>query len=168
LLRFDACSFTPGRTSAAWVVSTTVFLLIVALLRIVGPQALAKMSGYDVVATITLGSIIAAVSVTRNVSVSEGVAALVTLLLLQEAIRWFQSRYLTVHHLVRQPPRVMLWAGVLLEDRLRENSVSAEEIRAAVRKAGLRSLSDARWSCSRTMANGPSSQRPTGRATIRR
>jgi uncharacterized membrane protein YcaP (DUF421 family) len=150
------------------VVSTTVFLLIVALLRIVGPQALAKMSGYDVVVTITLGSIIAAVSVTRNVSVSEGVAALVTLLLLQEAIRWFQSRYLTVHHLVRQPPRVMLWAGVLLEDRLRENSVSAEEIRAAVRKAGLRSLSDARWSCSRTMANGPSSQRPTGRATIRR
>jgi uncharacterized membrane protein YcaP (DUF421 family) len=38
---------------------------------------------------------------------------------------------------------VLLWDGVLLEDRLRASSVSADEIRAAVRKAGLRSLADA-------------------------
>jgi len=62
---------------------------------------------------------------------------------MQEVTRFFQSRSLRVHHVVRQPPRVMLWNGELLEDRLRASSVSADEIRAAVRKAGLRSLSDA-------------------------
>jgi uncharacterized membrane protein YcaP (DUF421 family) len=126
------------------VVSSGAFLVIVALLRVVGQQALARMSGFDVVFTVTLGSVLATVAVTRDIALSEGVAALVTLLVLQEVIRRFQSRYLPVHHLVREPPRVMLWDGTLLEDRLRESNVSADEIRAAVRKAGLRSLGDAR------------------------
>jgi hypothetical protein len=37
----------------------------------------------------------------------------------------------------------MLWDGALLEGRLRASSVSDDEISAAVRKAGLRSLADA-------------------------
>jgi uncharacterized membrane protein YcaP (DUF421 family) len=122
--------------------SATVFVLIVVLLRVVGQQALAKMSGYDVVVTITLGSIVASVAVTKDVTVSEGLAALITLLVLQETMRWFQARYLRAHHFVREPPRVLLWSGQLLENRLLANSVSADEIRAAVRRAGLRSLSD--------------------------
>ena len=125
-------------------VTAIVFLLIVALLRLVGQQALAKMSGFDVVFTVTLGSVIATVAVTRDIAVSEGVAALVTLLALQESVRWLQSRNMVVHHAVRQPPRVVLWDGQLLEDRLLDTSISADEVRAAVRQAGLRSLSEAR------------------------
>jgi uncharacterized membrane protein YcaP (DUF421 family) len=124
--------------------SVVVFAIIVVLLRIVGQQALAKMSGFDVVFAVTLGSVIGTVVISRDVPVAEAVAAIVTLLGVQEVTRFFQSRSLLVHHAVRQPPRVLLWDGELLEDRLRASSVSADEIRAAVRKAGLRSLSDAR------------------------
>ncbi|NUO37838.1 MAG: DUF421 domain-containing protein [Gemmatimonadaceae bacterium] len=129
-----------GRTVA---VSAMAFVLIVALLRIVGPQSLAKMSGFDVVFTVTMGSVIATVAVSRDVTLAQGIAALVTMLALQEIIRRIQSRFLPVHHLVRQAPRVLLWDGTLLEDRLQGSGVSADEIRAAVRKAGLRSLDDA-------------------------
>jgi uncharacterized membrane protein YcaP (DUF421 family) len=123
--------------------SVIVFAIIVALLRIVGQQALAKMSGFDVVFAVTLGSVVGTVVISREIPIAEAIAALVTLLGMQEVTRFFQSRSLRVHHVVRQPPRVMLWNGELLEDRLRASSVSADEIRAAVRKAGLRSLSDA-------------------------
>lgn len=125
-------------------VSVVLFVVVVAILRVVGQQALARMSGFDVVFTVTLGSLVANVVVTRGVAVVDAVAALVSLLVLQEIVRWLQSRYLPAHHLVRQPPRVLLWDGVLLEDRLRESRVSADEIRAAVRKAGFRSLSEVR------------------------
>jgi uncharacterized membrane protein YcaP (DUF421 family) len=124
-------------------VSATIFILVVAMLRVVGQQALAKMSGFDVVFTVTLGSVVATVAVTKEVSVSEAVTALITMLVLQEIVRRFQSRYLVAHHLVRQAPRVVLWNGELLEDRLLEVSVSADEVRAAVRKAGMRSLGEA-------------------------
>ena len=83
------------------------------------------------------------VVITREIPILEAVAALLTLLGMQELTRFFQSRFLPVHRIVRQPPRVMLWDGTLLDDRLRASSVSADEIRAAVRRAGLRSLSDA-------------------------
>jgi uncharacterized membrane protein YcaP (DUF421 family) len=124
--------------------SVVVFAIIVVLLRIVGQQALAKMSGFDVVFAVTLGSVVGTVVITRDVPIAEAFAALITLLGMQELTRFVQSRSLRAHHVVRQPPRVMLWDGDLLDDRLRASSVSADEIRAAVRKAGLRSLSDAR------------------------
>ena len=133
-----------ARIGHVMLASAIVFVSIVVLLRLVGQQALAKMSGFDVVFTVTLGSIVATVVITRDVAITEGLAALLTFLGLQEVIRFFQSRHLGVHHAVRQPPKVLLWDGMLLEDRLRETSVSADEIRAAVRKAGLRSLADAR------------------------
>lgn len=121
-----------------------IFMFVVAILRIVGAQALAKMSGYDMVATVTFGSIVSTVAVTRGISISEGLAALVTLIGLQEILRTVQSRWLTAHHLVREAPEVLLWDGQLLEDRLKGSRVSADEVRAAVRKQGLSSLADAR------------------------
>jgi uncharacterized membrane protein YcaP (DUF421 family) len=126
------------------VVSASLFLLVVAILRIVGQQALAKMSGFDVVFTVTMGSVLATVAVTRDIAVSEALAALVTMLALQEVIRRLQSRFLVAHHAVRQAPDVLVWNGDLLEDRLRAANISADEIRSAVRKAGLRSIGDAR------------------------
>ena len=52
------------------VVSLSMFLLIVLMLRLVGQQALAKMSGFDLVFTVTLGSVVANVAVTRAIPAS--------------------------------------------------------------------------------------------------
>jgi uncharacterized membrane protein YcaP (DUF421 family) len=124
--------------------SAIVFLIVVAMLRFVGQRALARMSGFDVVFTVTLGSVVATGAISRDVAVVDAIAALATLLVIQEIIRYLQSRLLPVHHVVRERPDVLLWDGELLEDRLRKSSISADEVRAAVRKAGLRSLADAR------------------------
>jgi len=124
--------------------SAIVFAIVVATLRFAGQRALAKMSGFDIVFTVTLGSVVATAAISREVPVVNAIAALITFLVLQEIIRYFQSRSLGIHHAVREQPDVLLWDGHLLEDRLRETNISADEVRAAVRKAGLRSLSEAR------------------------
>jgi uncharacterized membrane protein YcaP (DUF421 family) len=118
------------------VATLLVYLFMVAALRVVGAQALAKMSGYDMIVTITIGSIIATVAVSRDISVTEGIAALVTLLLLQEILRRGQSRFLAIHHIVREPPRLFVWNGQLLEDRLLASQLSGDEVRAAIRREG--------------------------------
>lgn len=123
-------------------VTSVIFIFIVAVMRLMGPQALARMSAFDMVFTVTLGSIIATAGVTRDITIAEAIAAIVCLLILQEIFRFLQSRSLKAHHLVRQPPRVVLWAGQLLDDRLKSNSISADEVRAAVRGAGIASLSE--------------------------
>jgi uncharacterized membrane protein YcaP (DUF421 family) len=62
------------------------------------------MSGYDIVLTVTLGSIVASVMLTRTMVVADAVTALVTLVALQEATRWVQSRWLAVHHVSDRIP----------------------------------------------------------------
>lgn len=129
-----------GAIGHVMLASVIVYLFMVAALRFVGEQALAKMSGYDMIVTITLGSVIATVAVSRNITISEGLAALITLLLLQEVLRRLQSRFVGAHHLVREPPRLFVWNGQLLEDRLRQSSLSGDEIRAAVRREGFSAI----------------------------
>jgi uncharacterized membrane protein YcaP (DUF421 family) len=116
------------------------FIVIVVMLRIGGAQVQAKMSMYDGIVTVTLGSVVAAVALASGRTLMDAVAAIGTLVVLQELTRHLQSRYLRIHHLVREPPGVFLWDGKLLEDRLKEKNISADEIRAAVRKAGCSSF----------------------------
>lgn len=121
--------------------AAAVYVLMVAALRLFGSKALAKMSGYDLIISVAIGSLVAAIPITTGLALADGVAAAITLLLLQEVTRRWQARSLRVHHLVRERPHVVVWDGRLLEDRLAEISTSADEVRAAVRRAGLVSLS---------------------------
>lgn len=132
-----------AQTANVVIASSVVFLFIVGVLRLVGPQALAKMSPFDIVFTVTLGSVVGSVALAHDVALCDGIVAIITLLVLQEAVRWVQSRSLVAHQMVRQPPRMLLWDGILLEDRLNANNISADEVRSAVRRAGLPSLGDA-------------------------
>jgi uncharacterized membrane protein YcaP (DUF421 family) len=50
----------------------------------VGQRALAKMSGYDLIVTVTLGSLVAAIPITSGLVFVDGLAALVTFFALQE------------------------------------------------------------------------------------
>lgn len=123
--------------------AATIYILVVAALRVIGARALAKMSAYDLIVSIALGSLVAAVPLSSSMTVSDGVTAILTFLALQELTRFLQARYRTAQHLVRERPHLVLWDGALIDERLKEVDVSADEIRAAVRQAGLMSLSDA-------------------------
>ena len=111
--------------------------------EVIGARALAKMSAYDLIVSIALGSLVAAVPLSSSMTVSDGFAAIITFLALQEVTRFLQARYRAAHHLVRERPHLVVWDGRFIDDRMKEVDVSADEIRAAVRQAGLMSLGDA-------------------------
>jgi uncharacterized membrane protein YcaP (DUF421 family) len=122
--------------------ATIVYILVVAALRWVGARALAKMSAYDLIVSIALGSMVASIPLSTSISVVDGLAAIATFLALQELTRFLQARYRAAHHLVRERPHLVVWDGKLIEDRLKEIDASADEVRAAVRQAGLLSIDD--------------------------
>ena len=121
-----------------------IYLVIVAAIRVFGEKALAKMSGYDMIVTVALGSVVAALPLTRSVSIADAIAAAITFLGLQQVMRYFQARFHRVHTLVRERPRLLLWNGRLLDDRMLESDISADEVRAAVRRSGILSLKQVR------------------------
>ena len=121
-----------------------IYIVIIAAIRIFGQKSLAKMSGYDMIVTVALGSLVAALPLTTSVSLTDAIAAAVTFLTLQQITRYLQARYRRVHTLVRERPLLLLWNGRLLEDRMLESDISADEVRAAVRRSGILSLKQVR------------------------
>ena len=116
------------------------YLIMVAALRLAGQRALAKMSGYDMIVTVALGSLVANIATSTDVTVAGGVAAVVTFLVLQQITSWLQARSKAVHHMVRERPQVVLWNGRFLTERLKEASVTEDEVRAAIRRTGMLSV----------------------------
>lgn len=116
---------------------------LLAILRVSGKRTLSKMNAFDLVVTVALGSTLATILLNRNVSLAQGVVALALLVSLQFAITWTSVRLPWIRRLVTGEPRLLLLRGRCLPKALRRARVAEEEIRAAVRAAGLARLEDA-------------------------
>jgi uncharacterized membrane protein YcaP (DUF421 family) len=127
-----------GWDSVARVIGLAIgaYALLIAALRIAGPQALTKMSAFDLVITIALGSIVATIPLGSGVSLADGAAIIITYLLLQAATRRFANASPRRRELVKSSPRLIMWDGRLLEQEMHDVDVTPAEVRAAIRKAG--------------------------------
>ncbi|MFC7482985.1 DUF421 domain-containing protein [Luedemannella flava] len=65
-----------------------VYPALIVLLRLSGKRTLAKMNAFDLVVTVALGSTLASVLLSTDVTLAQGVAALAGLVTLQFAIAW--------------------------------------------------------------------------------
>jgi len=119
-----------------------VYVAILAVLRLVGEQALAKMSAYDLIVSITLGSLVASIPLTHDLALLDGLAAIVVFVGLQELIRFGQARSRRIRAIVVEHPRLVVWNGEILVERLKRWNLTDREIRAAVRRQGLAHVED--------------------------
>lgn len=121
--------------------SAVAYLVIVGALRIIGEQALAKMTAYDLIVTIALGSIVASIPLSET-SLADGLAAMLVFIGLQEGIRFAQARSRKARWLIAERPRLVVWRGELLRDRLTHWNISEDEVRAAIRRGGIAGISE--------------------------
>jgi uncharacterized membrane protein YcaP (DUF421 family) len=122
------------------VMGLLVYPSLVLVLRLSGKRTLAKMNAFDLVVTVALGSTLATILLSADVSFAEGVAALVLLVGLQLAVAWMSVRVGWVRRTVKASPTLLLHRGALLEDVLRAERVTAGEVRQAVRSQGIGGL----------------------------
>lgn len=109
---------------------------LVLILRISGKRTLSKMNAFDLVVTVALGSTLATVLLTKNVALFEGLLAFVVLIGLQWAVAWLSVRSARWRGLVKSEPRLLVLRGEMLEDAMRAERISPDDVRAAVRSHG--------------------------------
>lgn len=122
------------------VVGSSVYVLVVVVLRLSGKRTLATLNAFDLVVTVALGSTLATALLNASVSLVEGVLAVALLATLQMVVAWSSVRVGWVRRLVKSEPRLLMLDGVMIDDRLRVERVAAEEVRQAVRSAGYGAL----------------------------
>lgn len=116
--------------------SLCIYALIILVLLVAGKRSLAKLNVFDLVVTIALGSILASTMILKDISLSEGFAAMVALVALQFVVSWLSVRVGWFKRLIRSDARLIFRDGRFLEDAMSEERVTHSEVLAAIRKKG--------------------------------
>ncbi|RFU20406.1 DUF421 domain-containing protein [Geodermatophilus marinus] len=127
-----------GRIAA---VGATGYLTLIVVLRLSGKRTLAKLNAFDFVVTVALGSTLATILLSSDVSWAEGAAALALLALLQFVVAWVTVRRPRVRGVTTSRPTLLLRDGAELPGALRQQRVTIDEVRQAVRATGTGDLS---------------------------
>ncbi len=125
------------------VVGAAAYLALVIVLRASGKRTLSKLNAFDLVVTVAIGSTFSSILTSKDLALAEGVAALVLLVGLQYAVTFLSVRIKGIDKLVKSEPTLLLKDGEPLPGALRQQRVTQEELRAAIRTSGGAELSDA-------------------------
>jgi uncharacterized membrane protein YcaP (DUF421 family) len=118
------------------VVGVLAYLALVAILRVSGKRTLSQMNAFDFVVTVALGSTLATVLLSRDVSLVQGVLAFLVLVGLQFAITWTSIRVGFVRRAAKSEPTALVYRGRVLPAAARRERVLEAELEAAVREQG--------------------------------
>src|SRR5690606_189165 len=123
-------------------VSVLSYGALVVILRVSGNRSLAKLNIFDFVVTIALGSTLATVLLTSDVSFSEGALAFVMLAALQWLVSWLSVRAEWFGKLIRSEPRLVMRDGEFLDQAMRGERLTRSDVEAEIRKKGHGAVED--------------------------
>ncbi len=124
------------------VVGTLAYVTLVLFLRLSGKRTLSKFNAFDLIVTVSLGSTLATVLLSRDMALADGAMAFALLIGLQFVVTWSSVRVKWVRALITGEPSLLLFHGEVLESALRRTRVTRDEVRAAIREAGHLDLRD--------------------------
>jgi uncharacterized membrane protein YcaP (DUF421 family) len=117
------------------IVGMLAYVLLILLLRVSGKRTLSKMNAFDFIVTVSLGSTLASVMLTKGTALAQGFTAFVVLIGLQCIVTWLSVRHPRVRSVVTGEPTLLALQGTPLPDAMRRARVTQGELDAAVRSA---------------------------------
>lgn len=121
-------------------VGSAAYVTLVVVLRVSGTRTLAKLNAFDLVVTVALGSTLATILLSADVSWAEGAVALTLLILLQFVAALTTTRLRGGRALLTSEPTLVLRDGQFLDQAMRHQRIGAADVRQAIRAGGNGSL----------------------------
>ncbi|MCT2558137.1 DUF421 domain-containing protein [Tsuneonella sp. YG55] len=118
---------------------------VVLLVRVVGLRSFSKMTSFDFVMTIAMGSMVASASQSQEwPKFLQTIAAMAALFVVQFAAARLRRASETAARVIQNEPVVLVRDGVILDKALKETRVSRDDLFAKLREANVSSLDDVR------------------------
>lgn len=137
-MEMDQLFFSGGQGLArTFVIGVFAYAILVIFMRLAGKRTLARMNTFDLIVNVSIGSVLASTLLIKSVALAQGVFALATLIALQFIVTWSSVRIGWLRRFITGEPHFLLKQGAFLPKALERARVTEDEVRAAVRSAGL-------------------------------
>lgn len=117
-------------------VGAAAYATLVVVLRVSGKRTLSQLNAFDFIVTVALGSTLATILLSSDVSFVEGVTALALLALLQFVVALVSSRSERLRGAVASQPTLVVRDGEIDRAALARHRLAESEILQAIRGAG--------------------------------
>jgi uncharacterized membrane protein YcaP (DUF421 family) len=124
------------------VVGVLAYVALVVILRSTGKRTLSKLNAFDLIVTVSLGSTLATILVSKDVALAQGILAFVILTGMQYVVTWVSVRSALVRGIVKSEPELILHNGEPITEAMKSQRVTLDEIEAAARSEGIDNLAD--------------------------
>jgi uncharacterized membrane protein YcaP (DUF421 family) len=122
-----------------------VYLFLVAVLRISGKRQVGQMSVLELVVILVISDAVQNSMVGDNTTLWGGMVAVVTLVVLDLALKMMARRSKPVRTAIEGEPRLLVRDGRLLEQAIEAEGLESDEVRAAIRSHGLADVTEVRF-----------------------
>ena len=111
---------------------------VVVLVRINGLRSFSKMTNFDFVMTVAVGSLLASASQTNNwEAVLQAMIAMATLFLVQSVTARMRRQSDTIEAVMQNTPVILMRNGQIIESALAETRVARSDLMAKLREANV-------------------------------
>ncbi len=118
------------------VMGAAAYAVMVVALRLSGKRTLAKLNAFDLVVTVALGSVLATIALSSDVSLVDGIAGVAVLITAQWAVSWCSVHVPLARRLVRSDAAVVFDHGRFDDAVLAKARLTHDEICQAIRSSG--------------------------------
>ncbi len=119
------------------IIAPAAYAALVLILRVSGKRTLSKLNAFDFVITIAIGSTLASIITSKSLALVEGLVALGFLVAMQFRVTAASVRFGGFNRVIKAEPALLLRDGRMLTRVMRRARITAGEIEAAARGAGV-------------------------------
>jgi len=125
--------------------ATAMFAFLYLLIRLLGKRELGQMTPFELVLLIVMGDLIQQGVTHNDFSLTGGLLAISTFAFWALVLSWTTYLFPKAKDLLDGTPRVIVRDGELIEENMRRDRLTRDEVLSEMRLAGIGRLSEVAW-----------------------
>lgn len=125
--------------------SVVVYLFLLVAFRLAGKRLLGQLTAFDLVVLLIISNVLQNAAIGNDVSLGGGLLGASVIMALNWLVAWLTFRHKRVERLVENTPTILVKHGEVLHANLEREHMSMPELRAALRREGIATMSEVRY-----------------------
>ena len=122
--------------AGALIEAAVLYPYAVLVLRLAGKTTVGTARIFDFVSTVAMGTMVGSTIISKSIALTTGLAGLTALVVLQWAVAYASSRSALFYRITTNTPRLLYDGSRFLEENLRAERMSREDVLAKIRESG--------------------------------